>query len=173
MLARIQTQLEMGKRVAGLNIDLEVPRDRPQVAVTVNHEGQSRVHGHVVSILPFGHLRLVGTRGRRVPFTFQQAVQSPQYKPPVKVAMRFSTCRWTTLQNHRGGVSRTDRPTRIVVYPSYGIDTDTTTMIVLYTWTQDAPRNAAIVKAQWWTRCRVTPPSPILLKCTQFNMSGL
>ena len=81
-----------------------------------------------------------------MPFTLQQAVQSLQCEPPVKVAMRFSTRWWTTLQNHRGGVSRTDRPTRIVVYPSYGIDTDTATMIVSHTWTQDAPRNAAFVK---------------------------
>ena len=131
--AMLQTQPETGKRVAGLDIDLEVPRERPQVAVMLNHEAQPSVYDHVVSTLPFGCLRLVGTRGRRRPFTLQQAIQSLQYEPPVRVAMRFST-RWrTTLQNHRGGVSRTDRPTRIVVYLSYGIDTDTTTMTVSYT----------------------------------------
>ena len=81
-----------------------------------------------------------------MPFTLQQAVQSLQCEPPVKVSIKFSTRWWTTLQNHRGGVSRTDRPTRIVVYLSYSIDTDTATMIVSYTWTQDAPRNAAFVK---------------------------
>ena len=80
-----------------------------------------------------------------MPFTPQQAIQSLQYEPPVKVAMRFSTRWWTTLQNHRGGVSRTDRPTCIVVDLSYGIDIDTATMLVSYTWTQDAPRNAAFV----------------------------
>jgi len=149
MLARIQTQPETGKRVAALNIDLELPRERPQVAVTINHEAQPRVYDHVVSTLPFGSLRLVDTRGCRMPFTLQQAIQSLQYGPSVKVAMRFLTRWWETeqnQQNHQGGVSRTDRPTRIVVYPSYGIGTDAATMIVSYTWTQDASRNAAFVK---------------------------
>ena len=81
-----------------------------------------------------------------MPFTLQQAIQSLQYGPSVKVAMRFLTRWWETVQNHQGGVSRTDRPTRIVVYPSYGINTDAATMIVSYTWTQDASRNAAFVK---------------------------
>lgn len=146
LLARIQTQPETGKRVAALNIDLLLPREQPQVAVTINHEAQPRVYDHVVSTLPFGCLRLVDTKGCRMPFELQQAVQSLQYGPSVKVAMRFSTRWWETVQNHRGGVSRTDRPTRIVVYPSYGINTDAATMIVSYTWTQDALRNAAFVK---------------------------
>ena len=146
ILARIQTRPETGKRVAKLNIDLEIPRERPQVAVTVDHEAQPRVYDHVISTLPFGCLRVVDTRGCRMPFTLQQAIQSLQYGPSVKVAMRFSTRWWETVQNHQGGVSRTDRPTRIVVYPSYGINTDAATMIVSYTWTQDASRNAAFVK---------------------------
>ena len=97
--AMLQTQPETGKRVAGLDIDLEVPREPPQVAVMLNHKAQPSVYDHVVSTLPFGCLRLVGTRGRRMPFTLQQAIQSLQYEPPVKVAMRFSTRWWTTLQN--------------------------------------------------------------------------
>jgi len=146
MLAKIRTQPETGKRVVALNIDLELPRERPQVSVTINDEAQPRVYDHVVSTLPFGCLRLVDTKGCRMPFELQQAIQSLQYGPSVKVAMRFSTRWWETVQNHQGGVSRTDRPTRIVVYPSYGINTEASTMIVSYTWTQDAQRNAAFVK---------------------------
>ena len=145
LLANIKTQPETGKRVTALSIDLNIPRFRPQVAVTINNE-QATVYDHVVSTLPFGSLRLVDTKGCRMPFELQQAIQSLQYGPSVKVAMRFSTRWWETLQNHKGGVSRTDRPTRIVVYPSYGINTDAATMIVSYTWTQDAQRNAAFVK---------------------------
>lgn len=83
-----------------------------------------------------------------MPFELQQAIQTLQYGPSVKVAMRFATRWWETTgnQNHKGGVSRTDRPTRVVVYPSYGINTNAATMIVSYTWTQDALRNAAFVK---------------------------
>jgi len=81
-----------------------------------------------------------------MPFTLQQAIQSLQYGPSVKIATRFSTRWWETVQNHQGGLSRTDRPTRIVVYSSYGINTNAATMIISYTWTQDAPRKAAFVK---------------------------
>ena len=141
VLARIQTQPETGKRVAGLKLDMEVSRERAQVTVTLNHEAQPRVYGHVMSTLPFG---LVGARGFRMPYTLRQAIQSLQYVPPIKVAMRFLT-RWrTTLENHRGCVSRTDRPTHIVVYLSYSIDTDTATMIVLYKRTKDAHKERSI-----------------------------
>ena len=78
-----------------------------------------------------------------MPFKLQQAVQSLQYGASVKVAMRFSTRWWETIQNHHGGSSRTDRPT---LYPSYGINTDAAPMIVSYMWTQDASRTAAFVK---------------------------
>ena len=173
MLATIQTQPETGKRVAWLKLDLEVPRERSQVAVTLNHEAQPRVYGHVVSTLHFGCLRLVGTRSCRIPFTLQQAIQSLQYEPPVKLAMRFSTRWWRILQNHWDGVSRADRPTRIVVHPSYGIDTDTATMIISYTWTQDAPRNAASVKGSVADNMLRDSTLSDLAECTQFNMSGL
>jgi monoamine oxidase len=148
MLARIQTKPETGKRVTALHIDLEILRARPQVRVTINQEEQPRVYDHVMSTLPFGCLRLVDTRGCHMPFELQQAIQSLQYGPSVKVAMRFLTRWWETAPygNHEGGVSRTDRPTRVVVYPSYGIKTDAATIIVSYTWTQDASRTAAFVK---------------------------
>ena len=37
---RCLQEFRPNKRVTGLNIDLEVPRERPQVAVTLNHEAQ-------------------------------------------------------------------------------------------------------------------------------------
>lgn len=146
LLARIQTKPEICKRVAALSMDF-LP-ERPRVIVTVNREAQPRVYDHVVSTLPFGCLRLVDTRGCRMPFKLQQAIQTLQYGPSVKVAMRFATRWWEAAenQNHKGGGSKTDRPTRMVVYPSYGIGTEASTMLVSYTWTQDAARNAAFVK---------------------------
>jgi len=146
ILAKIQTKPETGKRVTALSINLQDPREQLQVTVTVDQEAQPRVYDHVISTLPFGCLRIVDTSGCQMPFNLQQAIQTLQYGPSVKVAMRFSTRWWETDQKLRGGVSRTDRPTRIVVYPSYGAGTNAATMIVSYTWTQDASRTSAFVK---------------------------
>lgn len=148
LLARIQTQPEIRKRVTALSINFRPKPEFPQVAVTISHEARPRVYDHVVSTLPFGCLRLVDTSDCLMPFKLQQAIQTLQYGPSVKVAMRFASRWWETIknQNHRGGVSKTDRPTRVVVYPSYGINTEASTMIVSYTWTQDASRNAAFIK---------------------------
>jgi monoamine oxidase len=143
MLARITTRPETGKRVTALKIDHD-QRKYPQVAVTVKHEQQPRVYDHVVSTMPFGCFRLVDTSGCEMPFELQRAIQCLQYGPSVKMAIRFTTRWWE--EKHRGGASKTDRPTRVVVYPSYGIDTTAATMIVSYTWTQDALRNAAFIK---------------------------
>lgn len=50
---------------------------------------------------------------------------------------------------HLGGVSNTDRPTRVVVYPSYGIGQNNgTTMIASYTWAQDALRFGALAQGK-------------------------
>ncbi|KAF8593122.1 FAD-linked reductase, partial [Ceratobasidium sp. AG-I] len=69
----------------------------------------------------------------------------------VKVGIRFSERWWEgsrVSSPQLGGVSSTDRPTRTVVYPSYGIGGDSATMIVSYTWAQDAFRFGSYVQGK-------------------------
>jgi monoamine oxidase len=49
---------------------------------------------------------------------------------------------------HKGGLSTTDRPSRTIVYPSYGCDEPETgaTMIASYSWAQDAARLGALAR---------------------------
>ncbi|KAG8732220.1 hypothetical protein FRC12_019387 [Ceratobasidium sp. 428] len=64
--------------------------------------------------------------------------------------MRFSERWWEKREPHQfGGVSSTDRPTRTVVYPSYGMNlSEGASMIVSYTWAQDAFRLGSMAQGK-------------------------
>ena len=149
MLSRIRTKPQTNKRVTALGMASGNRRDqslRPQVFVKVENEPIPRLCDHVISTLPFGCFCALDTDQLSMPYTVQQAIQALQYCSGVKIAMRFAT-RWWERLGHKGGTSITDRPAlRWVVYPSYGIGSEAATIIVSYTWAQDASRLDAFVK---------------------------
>ncbi|KAG8698959.1 hypothetical protein FRC08_005602 [Ceratobasidium sp. 394] len=118
-------------------------------AVTTQHE-----YDHVVSTIPLSCLGQVDTSECDLPWNLQTAIRDLRYNCSTKVAIRFSSRWWETLQAPQigpqiGGVSSTDRPTRTVIYPSYGIGlSEGATMIVSYTWTQDAFRLGSLAKGK-------------------------
>jgi len=79
------------------------------------------------------------------------AIRELQYHPAVKVGLKFSSPWWETdlPQPIHGGQSYTDLPLRTIVYPSYPAGASpenmSKTLIVSYTWTQDAERIGALV----------------------------
>lgn len=112
---------------------------------------------HVICTMPLPCLRVMNTP-TEFPYDLKQAIRSLHYDASVKVAMRFSYRWWedaSLKQNHKGGISSTDRPTRVIVYPSYGIGGSDATMIVSYTWAQDAQRMGTFSKwkdyEEWFT----------------------
>ncbi|KAI0085414.1 amine oxidase [Irpex rosettiformis] len=117
--------------------------------VFVEGEAKPRVYDHVLSTVALGALRLINLDGCKLSWQLRESLRSLQYGPSVKVAIRF-THRWweSEIQNHRSGVTTTDRPTRMIVYPSYGIGSQDATMIVSYSWSQDALRLGTLVKGQ-------------------------
>jgi monoamine oxidase len=117
--------------------------NRPGINVVVDGEAAPRTYSHVVSTMPLSCLRMVDTDSCNLPYALKTALRELHYEASVKVAIKF-TDRWWEPQ-HKGGVSTTDRPTRVVVYPSYGIGGDVATMICSYTWSQDALRLGALV----------------------------
>lgn len=98
------------------------------------------VFNNVIVTVPFGSLRfwetpVFGYRKR-------EAIQSLNYDHSTKIFLQFGTRFW---ENERvpnyGGVTKTDLPARRVVYPSYGLrDKDKGTLLVSYTWANDAIR---------------------------------
>lgn len=94
----------------------------PFMKVNVSGQGE-QYFSHVVSTVPFANLRTIDTE--QVPMTYKQrqAIRTLNYGPAVKVAIKFKTRWWE--QNgmvQRGGSSYTDRQSRVVVYPSYGLE---------------------------------------------------
>lgn len=109
------------------------------LAVTTSGDQPPRTYSHVISTMPLSCLRTVDTSQCEFSWDLQTAIRSLHYSASTKVAIKFKE-RWWERKGQIGGVSRTDRPTRVVVYPSYGIGSGDTTMIVSYTLAQDASR---------------------------------
>ncbi|KAI5984065.1 hypothetical protein EDD15DRAFT_2177765 [Pisolithus albus] len=112
------------------------------VAVTVHKESTPRVYSHVISTIPLPVLRTIDMTDAGLNIKQRNGLRQFEYAPGVKVAIRFKEPWWTTKLNIVGGQSFTDLPIRTIVYPSYGVDSDTpsTVLIASYCWTTDAER---------------------------------
>jgi monoamine oxidase len=120
----------------------------PKILASVQGEGTPRSFNHIISTITLSALRIVDTEQCHLSYGLKTSMRMLHYGGSVKVGIQF-TDRWWEPK-HKGGVSKTDRQTRIVVYPSYGIGDSAsgTTMLVSYTWGQDALRQGALVKGQ-------------------------
>lgn len=128
--------LVKGKRVTAIS-PVFSQADAPPHAVSVSVQGDGpREYAHVISTMPLSCLRAVDTSKCNLSYNMQVAMRSLHYDASVKVAIKFSKRWWEDpalpVGPQIGGVSSTDRPTRVVVYPSYGIGKTDATMIVRY-----------------------------------------
>lgn len=169
MAEKLDTKPKTNMRVTGMNLRIEIdpkivsikPQPPPvgeqeslfpsfKFSLSVDVEGKnSRVYDHVISTIPLGMLRLVDTRFCGISEAQQEAIRTLHYDASVKVAIKF-TKRWWEGDKYKqkGGKSNTDRPTRVVVYPSYGIGGNDAVLLASYTWSQDAMRFGALVKGK-------------------------
>ncbi|KAI6143733.1 hypothetical protein BKA82DRAFT_36374 [Pisolithus tinctorius] len=117
------------------------------VKISVNNE--SRVYSHVISTLPLPVLRTIEMKDAGMNVKQKNALRQLQYGPSVKIAIRFREPWWTTKLDIVGGQSFTDLPIRTIVYPSYGVGSDTpsTVLIASYCWTTDAERLGSLAMA--------------------------
>jgi monoamine oxidase len=148
MTSKLGQKVQYGKRVTAIHPLTSGGPTATAMRVTIAGESSLRTYSHVISTMPFSSLRMVDISQCGFNWTFQTAIRALHYDGSVKVAIRFST-RWWESTNFLnacppqfGGVSSTDRPMRCVVYPSYGMGQPETgaTLIVSYTWGQDALR---------------------------------
>jgi monoamine oxidase len=147
MAEKIAHPVEKGKRVTKLAFN----HDQSLLEVGIAGESAPRSYAHVVSTVPFGCLRAIDTAGCSFPWALQTAIRTLHYDSSVKVGIQFSE-RWWEAEDkprclHKGGTSSTDRPSRTIVYPSYGIGKPESgaTMIASYTWAQDAARIGSLI----------------------------
>ena len=128
--------------------------DYENSTMTVTAGGQTRTYSHVISTIPLPVLRTIDLTGSKLDVVQANALRESDYGPSIKIGIRFTEAWWTTGQdrdgnafNIVGGQSFTDLPIRTVVYPSYGVYSDTppTTLIASYCWTYDAERLGSLI----------------------------
>ncbi|KAI6100915.1 amine oxidase [Pisolithus croceorrhizus] len=116
------------------------------VAISVHKESTQRVYSHVISTIPLPVLRTIDMTDAGLNVKQKNALRQFEYGPSVKIAIRFKEPWWTTKLDIVGGQSFTDLPIRTIVYPSYGVDSNTpsTVLIASYCWTTDAERLSSL-----------------------------
>lgn len=95
-------------------------------------------YSHVVSTVSLSCLRSINLSGCGLDYNQKTALRSLRYGTGVKVGIKFKTRWWQgeTLKK-QGGSSKTDRQSRVVVYPNYGLDDPADSpgvLIATYTW---------------------------------------
>ncbi|KAG8726925.1 hypothetical protein FRC11_014209 [Ceratobasidium sp. 423] len=143
----LKQKAEHGKQVMAIAPDIpKGGKDVTGVRLTIHGEEKDRVYDHVISTMSLSCLSVVDMSKCDLDWRTKWPTRQLHYDASVKVAIRFSERWWEDEKLLKGapqigGVSSTDRPTRIVVYPSYGLKEESgATMIVSYTWAQDALR---------------------------------
>ncbi|KIM41682.1 hypothetical protein M413DRAFT_444930 [Hebeloma cylindrosporum] len=123
-----------------------IPNRRMKVSVL---DQEDEYFSHVVSTVTFAVLRTINTDGVRMNFNQREAIRALNYGHSIKVGIKFKTRWWegnVTKAPQVGGASRTDRQSRVVVYPSYGLnETGPGVLMVSYNWDQDAARFGALI----------------------------
>lgn len=141
----------------------DIGADRKAKAVTVDvsvaqtgggYKVESKTYDHVVSSLPLTTMRTLNIDDARLDFDQKLALRTLQYGPSIKIGIKFKSNWWTTWKDNDGvpldiigGQSYSDRSVRTVVYPSYGLKTNTNVLIASYCWTHDAARLGALINA--------------------------
>ncbi|KAF8125406.1 hypothetical protein EV363DRAFT_1350526 [Boletus edulis] len=113
--------------------DPSEPRTRitiPSVAVQVNG-GETYNYSHVISTLPLSVLRTIDLSGAGLNVVQKNAVRALEYTAATKVAILFKTNWWTTKLGIVGGQTLTDLPIGTIVYPSYGVDSNTPSKVLI------------------------------------------
>ncbi|KAF8534739.1 hypothetical protein BDD12DRAFT_858949 [Trichophaea hybrida] len=134
------------------------PTSLMKITVRDHPEFDSKEYSHVISTIPFSCLRCVDLTGSNLDYKQKQALRCLNYGAGIKVGIKFKTRWWQDeklFPPQMGGVSSTDRQSRVVVYPSYGLKDDPTdpgVLIAAYNWTQDAYRFGSLITFKDWSK---------------------
>lgn len=136
MLAQLKTKPTYNHRVTAVADQVsEDPLKTMKVSLL---DKPDDYFSHVVSTVTFGVLRTINTTGVNMNYNQREAMRVLNYGQSIKVAIKFKTRWWENkdlVTPQLGGASRTDRQTRVVVYPSYGLGEDGPgVLMVTYNW---------------------------------------
>ena len=117
----------------------------------------------VFNTTTFGCLQRMDINGLNLDPETTCAIRSLSYDRATKVAIKFKSAWWQDFIPN-GGVSNTDMCISNVIYPSWDDGTDSAyTIIVSYSWAQDATRMAALIPTN--DQESTDPAEPIMQLC--------
>ncbi|OBS26167.1 hypothetical protein FPOA_00109 [Fusarium poae] len=128
---------------------IRTTRTDPETKIT--EDSKEREYFAIFNSTTLGALQRMDTCDAGLSWGTKQAIRALGYGASAKVGMKFKTAWW---QKHpfnikKGGLSRTDLPLRVCVYPSYNIEANegekhdpekSAVLLCSYTWGQDAQR---------------------------------
>ncbi|KAF5572710.1 amino-acid oxidase [Fusarium pseudoanthophilum] len=169
MALKIKKRVEYDTKVEAINAQVELRQERKPGTYTAMKikatrtdpktkkvETKDREYFAIFNSTTLGTLQRMELSNAGLSWGTKQAIRALGYGASAKVGMKFRTAWWQTKPFYisKGGVSRTDLPLRVCVYPSYNIKSnegedkwDPTKPAVLlcsYTWGQDAQRIGAL-----------------------------
>ncbi|KAF5603915.1 amino-acid oxidase [Fusarium subglutinans] len=169
MALKIKKRVEYNTKVQSINAQVELRQERKPGSYTAMKikttrtdpktkkvENKDREYFAIFNSTTLGALQRMELSDAGLSWGTKQAIRALGYGASAKVGMKFRTAWWQTKPFYisKGGVSRTDLPLRVCVYPSYNIKSnegedkwDPTKPAVLlcsYTWGQDAQRIGAL-----------------------------
>lgn len=124
------------------------PSHRP-MRVLLEGNPTERRFSHVITTTTTPCLQVMDLTGVRLQTDQREALRLLRYQSAVKLGVKFSEKWWIAGGINRGGVGKTDRPTRIVVYPSYSLDDDPSSegvLLACYNSSTDAARLGALFR---------------------------
>jgi monoamine oxidase len=146
MYDRLDTEPIYSCRVTSVQMAKPEDKSTSNMKLTVQAPSKKLVEkvakmefSHVISTIPFSVLRSIDLSSCALSYAQKIALRSLHYGPSIKVGIKFKTPWWRTepFGSQKGGQSSTDRPSRVVVYPSYGLEDDLDKPAVLiapYNW---------------------------------------
>lgn len=104
---------------------------------------------HVIATTTTSCLQTIDLTGVRLQNDQREAIRVLRYEPAVKMGIKFSKKWWIGMGIDRGGQGKTDRPTRVVVYPSYALEESPDcegVLLACYNSSTDATRLGALAR---------------------------
>lgn len=83
---------------------------------------EEKHYSHVITTTTTTCLQTMDLRGAEMDYAQREAIRLLRYDNSVKLGIKFTNKWWISKGITRAGLGKTDRPTRIVVYPSYALD---------------------------------------------------
>jgi monoamine oxidase len=104
---------------------------------------EEKSYSHVITTATTPCLQTMDLRGAELNYAQREAIRVLRYDNSVKLGIKFKRKWWIANGITKGGLGKTDRPTRVVVYPSYALGDPVEgegVLLACYNWSVDAAR---------------------------------